>query len=63
MEINLLYTIAGILLGMSATFFIITGMLKKSNEIGNTKGDRFDYARSFEVIRAKNQVSRFFDIN
>lgn len=63
MDLFFLYSVAGVLLGLSATFYIITGMLKKSNEIGNTKGDRFDYACSFDVLKAKNQVSRFFDID
>ena len=63
MDLFFLYSVAGVLLGLSATFYIITGMLKKSNEIGNTKGDRFDYACSFDVLKAKNQVSRFLDID
>lgn len=63
MDVISLFAVAGIVLGMSAAFNIVTGLIKDSNEIGNTKGDHLDYTDSFYLLNAKDNVSRFLDID
>ena len=59
----LFYTIAGAFFGIVVAFYIVSGKLKNSNEIGNSKGDRFTYMRSFDILNVKNKVGPFFDID
>lgn len=63
MDVILFFAVAGIVLGMAAAFYFVTGLIKDSNEIGNTKGDHLDYIDSFYLQNAKDNVSRFLDIN
>lgn len=60
---DFIYTIAGTFFGIVVAFYIISGQLKKSNEIGNSKGDRLTYMRSFDILNAKNKVGPFLDID
>ena len=63
MGIVIFYAIAGVLLGLAATFYLVTEQLKKSNELGNSKGDRLTYTQSFDILRAKDNVRSNFDID
>lgn len=63
MDVISLFAVAGIVLGMSVAFNIVTGLMKDSNEIGNTKGDHLDYTDSFYLLNAKDNVPRFLDID
>lgn len=63
MSITLFFALAGIVLGMAGAFYIVTGQIKKSNELGNTKGDRWDYTCSFDVLNAKDDVTPTLNID
>lgn len=63
MSITLFFALAGIVLGMAGAFYIVTGQMKKSNEIGNTKGDRWNYTYSFDVMNAKDDVPSSLNID
>lgn len=63
MSVTLFYALAGIVLGMAGAFYIVTGQIKKSNELGNTKGDRWNYTSSFDVLNAKDDVTPTLNID
>ena len=63
MNILLFFAASGIILGITAAFYLVTKQMQDSNEIGNTKGDHLDYSSSFYLINAKDNVPRSLDID
>lgn len=63
MSAVLFYAIAGVILGLAGAFYLVSGQIKKSNEIGNSKGDRLTYLHSFTVLKAKDNVKSSLDID
>lgn len=63
MNMLVFFALAGIVLGMAGAFYIVTGQIKKSNELGNTKGDRWDYTSSFDMINARDDVAPGLNID
>ena len=55
--------IAGIFLGVALAFYLVADQVKDSNEIGNTKGNRLDYIVHFDLLAAKDNVSKSLDID
>lgn len=55
--------IAGVVFGISLAFYLAADLLRDSNDIGNSKGDRLDYIDTFNLLDVKNDVSRFLDID
>lgn len=55
--------IAGVVFGISLAFYLTADLLKDSNDMGNSKGDRLDYIDTFNLLDVKNDVSRFFNID
>lgn len=54
---------AGILLGLALAFYLVADQIKDSNDMGNTKGGRLDYIVRFDLLSAKDNVPRSFDID
>lgn len=63
MSVTLFFALAGIVLGIAGAFYIVTEQIKKSNEIGNSKGDRWNYTYSFDTINAADDVPASLDID
>lgn len=61
---TILFTIiATIILGLADTFYSLTKQMKKSNDIGNDKGEYSDYTSSFYLLKTMDDVPGSFDIN
>lgn len=55
--------ITGIIFGISLAFYLTADLLRDSNEMGNSKGNRLDYITTFNLLDVKNDVPMFFDID
>lgn len=61
---TILFTvIATIILGLADTFYSLTKQMKKSNDIGNDKGEYSDYTSSFYLLNIMDDVPESLDID
>lgn len=57
------YIICGVICGIGFSFWYISEMALKSNNLGNYKGDRFDYIWEWTILQEQDGVSRHFNID
>ncbi len=63
MNAILFTVIATIILGLADTFYLLTKQMKKSNDIGNDKGECSDYTSSFYLLNTMDDVPESLDID
>lgn len=55
--------IGAILFALSISFYLVTYVLKLSNDKGDSTGDRFHYVQSYENLVERDHVSASYDIH
>lgn len=54
----LIFGLLGIVLGVAIGLFIVMGMIKKSNDFGDSYGSTTDYEGMFQLVEKEDKVSK-----